>query len=69
MIPWAWSVVPAVHRRSPAALLVVMLVLALCGAAVAAMVASTAPSVEVAPTGDVLLGPFRWTPLSSRGLA
>jgi hypothetical protein len=69
MILSAWSVVPAVFRRSPAALLVVMLALALAGAAVAAMVASTVSSTDVAPAGDLLLGPFRWTPLANRGLA
>lgn len=69
MIPWAWSVVPAVYRRSPAALLVVMLALLLTGAAVAAMVTSIVPPTDVAPAGDLLLGPFRWTPLANRGLA
>jgi hypothetical protein len=33
------------------------------------MVTSIVPPTDVAPAGDLLLGPFRWTPLANRGLA
>lgn len=65
--PLPWS--SLLHRVVPAAWIAMTMALLLLVAAVVVLIGSTGdPSVPGMPAHE-LLGPFRWTPLSARGLA
>ena len=64
MNPGAWSLLLSTHRA--AALLVLTLVLR--ALVVAAALAGSAWLAQAAHGQDALLAPFRWMPLSERGL-
>lgn len=65
MNPGAWSLLLSTHR----AVALLLLTLAIVALAVTVTLVGAAWLTDAAPGGDALLGPFRWVPLSERGLA
>jgi hypothetical protein len=68
MFPRSWSGPSVPHRLLPVAWAVIAVALLLAAGVIVLLGMTTDPSMGGAQAQD-LLGPFRWTPLSQRGLA
>ncbi len=68
MFPRPWPQSSLLHRFLPAAWIVPATALLLVAAVIVVIGMATDPSMPATPAQE-LLGPFRWTPLSARGLA